>query len=150
MKRLLALLVLVFGLQPLTHAQCDVNVREAFGGISAVSLYNTYITVGIIADNYSNETYDANRVVTFMDEQIGMIKSVSEMLSKCTKPTKTGLTADDCEYIKDMIKCLEYLQNEAQGLKNYVNSTADSDLTFYDTNRKKAWEMISKLLGLEN
>lgn len=150
MKRLLVLFLLVFGLQPLTHAQCDVNVREAFGGISAISLYNTYITVGIIADNYSNETYDANKVVTFMDEQIGMIKSVNEMLSKCTKPTKTGLTADDCEYIKKMIKCLEYLQNEAQGLKDYVNSNSDTDLTHFDTNRKKAWEMISELLGLDN
>lgn len=149
MKKFLLLVLLSVGLGQASQAQCDLNVREAFGGISAISLYNTYITIGIIADNYSNETYEASRVVTFMDEQIGMIKSVNEMLSKCTKPSKTGLSADDCEYLKDMIQCLQYLQNEAQGLKDYVNSNSDADLTFYDTNRKKAWEMITDLLGLD-
>lgn len=132
-----------------SFSQCDENVRAAFGGISAISLYNTYITIGLIGDNFANETYSAEKVKGFMDEQVTMINSVYDMFAKCQEASPTGLSEEDVVYLKSMMLCLKHLRNQAQGLGNYVQSNSDDDLKQYSENRDSAWTLIEELLGLE-
>lgn len=132
-----------------SRAQCDVNVREAFGAVSSITVYNTYITIGAIADAYVNEVYDANRVKELMGEQTALLQSVMEMLTKCKEVKSNGLTSEDVDYVQELIDCLSSLKKEAQGLSDYATTGSADAQNRYDVNREKAWEQISFLLGLE-
>ena len=147
--KLIVVFLLTFSGFSVLRAQCDTDVREAFGGVSSLTIYNTYITIGAIADAHVNEVYDANRVKELMGEQTAMLQSVIGMLDKCKVAKTDGLTEDDVTYIKDLIVCLEYLKAEAQGLSDYAISKSEDAQTRYNTNRDKAWEKIKGLLGLE-
>jgi len=133
----------------ISRAQCDANVREAFGGVSSITVYNTYITIGAIADAYVNEVYDVNRVKELMGEQTAMLQSVIEMLAKCKEVKSNGLTEDDVLYVQELMDCLTSLKKEAQGLSDYAATGSQDAQQRYDTNRDRAWQQITALLGLE-
>lgn len=147
--KLIAVILLTFSSFSVLRAQCDTDVREAFGGVSSLTVYNTYITIGAIADGHVNEVYNADRVKELMGEQTAMLQSVIAMLDKCKVPKSNGLSEDDVEYIKDLITCLEYLKAEAQGLSDYAVYGSEDAQSRYNKNRDKAWEKIKGLMGLE-
>ncbi|TSJ46655.1 hypothetical protein [Fluviicola chungangensis] len=147
--KLLALLFFAFFGLSTVKAQCDTEVREAFGGVSSITIYNTYITIGAIADAHVNEVYDAARVKELMGEQTSMLQAVIDMLDKCKVVKSNGLSADDVEYVKDLIVCLQSLKAEAQGLSDYAATQSEDAQNRYNTNRDKAWSEIKTLMGLE-
>ncbi|MBN9293394.1 MAG: hypothetical protein J0G96_05390 [Flavobacteriia bacterium] len=147
--KLIVVLFLTICSFSVSRAQCDVNVREAFGGVSSITVYNTYITIGAIADAYVNEVYDANHVKDLMSEQTAMLQSVIEMLSKCKEVKSNGLTEDDVLYVQELVDCLTSLKKEAQGLNDYAATGSEDAQNRYNTNRDKAWQQITTLLGLE-
>ena len=149
LMKLIAVILLTFSGFSIARAQCDVDVREAFGGVSSIMVYNTYITIGAIADGHVNEVYNADRVKELMNEQTAMLQSVMGMLEKCKVPKSNGLNEDDVEYIKDLIGCLESLKAEAQGLSDYATSGSEDAQNRYNTNRDKAWERIKALMSIE-
>lgn len=146
--KLIAAILVIFSSFSGLRAQCDADVREAFGGVSSITVYNTYITIGAIADAYVNEVYTAARVKELMGEQSSMLESVIVMLEKCKVAKSNGLSADDVEYIKELIACLGSLKSEAQGLSDYAETGASGAQERYNRNRDKAWEQIQGLLGL--
>ncbi len=148
MKLFLTLFLTISSLV-VSRAQCDVNVREAFGGISSITIYNTYLSIGAIADSYVNEVYDADRVKDLMSEQMAMLESVIDMLSKCTTVKSDGLTNDDVLFVEELIDCMKSLQKEAQGLSDYAVTGSEEAQNRYNINRDKAWQQISDILGLE-
>lgn len=148
MKLILVFLLTFSGFSTL-QAQCDINVREAFGGVSSIMIYNTYITIGAIGDAHEKGVYDAEYVKGLMGEQTSMLQTAIDLLAKCKEVKSNGLEAGDIDYIKGLIKCLESLKGEAQGLSDYVISKSEDALLTYNTNRKKAWDQIATLMGLE-
>lgn len=42
LMKLIAVILLTFSGISVGRAQCDTDVREAFGGVSSVTVYNTY------------------------------------------------------------------------------------------------------------
>jgi hypothetical protein len=147
--KLIAVILLTISGFSVARAQCDADVREAFGGVSSITIYNTYLTIGAIADAHVNDVYDAARVKELMGEQTAMIQSVIDMLEKCKVAKSNGLSEDDVLYIKDLIACLKSLKGEAQGLSDYAIDQSEDAQTRYNTNRDKAWGQIKELMGIE-
>jgi hypothetical protein len=147
--KLIVVFLLTFSGFSIAKAQCDTDVREAFGGVSSIMVYNTYITIGAVGDAHEKEVYDAEYVKGLMSEQTTMLQSAIDLLAKCKEVKSNGLTSEDITYIKDLIACLESLKGEAQGLSDYVISKSEDALLIYNTNRKKAWNQIATLMGLE-
>ena len=130
------------------QAQCDTKVMESFGGTASVAMYNTYLTIGAIADGYVNESYDAERVKALMAEQVGMMTNLITQMKDALAAEKSGLLEDDRVYINEMILCLSYLKDEAQGLQDYATDELETSQQKYNTNRNLAWDKIEDLLGL--
>jgi hypothetical protein len=147
--KLIAIILFTFSGFSIARAQCDADVREAFGGVSSITIYNTYLTIGAIADGHVNDVYDAERVKELMGEQATMLQSVIDMLSKCQTAKSNGLSADDVLYVKDLIACLKSLKEEALGLSDYAITGSEAGQTKYNTNRDKAWSQIKTLMGIE-
>lgn len=147
--KFIAVLLLMLSFSAVSRAQCDTDVRVAFGGVSSVIVYNTYIAIGAIADAYVDSVYTASRVKELMDEQSGVMQSVIEMLSKCKVDPDKGLTADDMQYLKELITCLQSLKREAESLSGYVSLKSQDTLEDYLVNRDKAWSQIKDLQELD-
>lgn len=148
MKLIVVLFLTVFSFS-FSRAQCDADVREAFGGVSSITVYNTYITIGAIADAYVNDVYNADRVKELMGEQVSMLQTVIDMLAKCRQAKSNGLSADDVLYVQELIDCMTSLKKEAQGLSDYSATKSEEAQDRYNVNRDKAWNQISALLGLD-
>jgi hypothetical protein len=145
----LFVLVSLFAFQTSVYSQEGKGAAlETLGAISAAMIYNTYTTIGGIADGYSYEAYKADYVMQLMTEQVGLM---DEMVSSYEKLNESGFIDDpaDESYILKLIKTCKLLRDEAKYLKAYAETGESSDLDDYDTARKDAWEMISDLLGLE-
>jgi len=147
MRKILLILLLAGG-TTFSYGQCSAKVMEAFGGTASMALYNTYITIGAVADGYVAETYDSERVQSLMSEQISMLQIVSDQITAAVSETSSTLKDDDRAYLKEMRTCIGYLKKEAQGLHDYAAYGTDEANTQYDTNRDLAWTAISDLLGL--
>jgi hypothetical protein len=147
--KLIAIILFTFSGFSVARAQCDADVREAFGGTASIMIYNTYITIGAIADAHVNDVYDAARVKELMGEQTVMLQSVIDMLEKCKVVKSNGLSGDDVEYVKELIICLQSLKKEAQGLSDYADTQSTDAQNRYNTNRDKAWDQIKALMGIE-
>lgn len=147
MKKIMTMsLFLLLG--AISNAQCNTKVMESFGGTASVAMYNTYVSIGAIADGYVNESYDAERVKELMAEQVTMMTNLIAQMKDALAAEKSGLSADDRLYMNDMILCLGYLKDEAQGLQDYATDGAETSQQKYDTNRNLAWAKIEDLLGL--
>lgn len=150
MKKFVIILGLIISTSSNGMSQCSTAVLEGFGSVSAIAIYNTYITIGSIADGYTNETYDANYVSTLMTEQSAMIDVINQSLQACVDDDSEGaLDSVDKKYISDFIVALEYLRKEAEGFQEYVSTESESGLNKYSKNRDLAWKKIAELLELE-
>jgi hypothetical protein len=150
MKKIVLLFLVVAGSAQLSFAQCSEKVMEAFGGTSSLALYNTYITIGAVADGYVAETYDSQRVQSLMDEQTAMIAIVIQFIDGAVAERSETLSEADRVYLVEMKDCLLYLKKEAQGLHDIAAYGTDEANSAYDTNRDLAWDAISELLGLND
>lgn len=150
MKSLTLSFYLFLGSIQFSFGQCSTTVLEGFGSVSAIAVYNTYITIGSVADGYVGEVFEADYVVTLMDEQKSMISVVKESLNACVNDQSEGkLDQDDKNYLQELTLCLSYLEAEADGLLNFASSGSEEALDKYSENRDKAWELLESLLGLE-
>lgn len=148
MKLILVLFLTVCSFS-VSRAQCDADVREAFGGVSSITVYNTYITIGAIADAFVNDVYNSDRVKELMGEQVNMLQTVIDMLAKCREVKSNGLSGDDVLYVQELMDCMGTLKKEAQALSDYSVAKGEEAQNRYNVNRDKAWNQISALLGLE-
>jgi hypothetical protein len=149
MKTVLSFLIVIFLSFSPAKAQCSDDMLGAFGGVSAIAMYNTFVGIGAIADGYTNKQYDAQYVQTLMDEQIGMLTSVSDMLTKVIENNNNNVDVLDKDFMREILVAFDYLKLEAVYLKEYSNTKSTEASTSYDSNRQLAWDKISELMGLE-
>jgi hypothetical protein len=150
MKTLLSFFIVIFLSFSSAKAQCSDDLLESYGGISVVAMYNTFVSIGAIADGYSNEQYDAQYVQTLMDEQIGMLTTVSDMLTKVIENDSNKVDILDKDFMSEILIAFKYLELEANALKNYSMSDSADYSAEYETNRQLAWTKIAELMGLED
>lgn len=121
---------------------------ETIGSISGGMLYNTYVSIGVIADGFHDKVYDAEYTRALMDEQITLIASVDSSLMKLEQ---SGFLTDtsDIRYLKEIRIAFGYLSNEAYYLKLYANDSSDSNADNFQYYREKAWKLIAVLLDIK-
>lgn len=133
-----------------SRAQPSLEVRECMGSLSAVMLYNTYLTIGSIADMYTSETIKKDFALDLCAEQIGMLEAVRQAVQKVIDDNSKGaLVGDDKAYVKELSATLGKLKNQVSFLEKYIKGANESDAKEYQKYREAAWVQIADLLGLE-
>lgn len=148
MKKLLFTFLFFTSLSQL-NAQCDVKVREAFGGISAIALYNTHATINTLSDCLNAKVYTPQKIKESLTEQVNFAESIITMLTACQASTTNGLTPEDKVYVKDMITCLNLLKEEARALMIYAEKNTLPTKDKYTAAKNAAWKKVAVLLDLE-
>ena len=131
-------------------AQCSSEVLTSFGGLSTIAIYNTYLSIGAVADGYSSGQYDAEYVQTLMNEQISMADTIIGMFDNALADNSAASFDENDRYFVGELKVVfGFLKEEAAGLRDYtINEDEVSHAKFSD-NRNNAWDKISELLGFE-
>lgn len=153
MKRLfrsLFLSLLLMGSFSDSRAQASSAVLECMGSISSLMIYNTYVTIGSIADMYTTETIKKDHALELCSEQVAMLEVVRKAVKKVLDDNDKGaLGNDDKAYIKDLSIAIGHLKEQAANLEKYLNSGNESDAQQYQKYRKAAWNKIAQILDLE-
>ncbi|MBN8863180.1 MAG: hypothetical protein J0H92_07400 [Sphingobacteriales bacterium] len=154
MKKITVLLATIFVLSSsvfaqVTDEQKETKKLEVMGGLCAGYMYNTYITVGAVADAFVSEQYDKARSIELMKEQIGMIGSIVKMMQDMLD-MKALKAQSDIDYTKEVIVVLKGLSQQAQYVIDFAEKKTDDASAKYDKQRLSNWSKISKLLGLDD
>jgi hypothetical protein len=119
---------------------------ETVGGFGGSYIYMTYAYIGVTADAYSKDIYQAGQVQVMMDEKVGMIENLIKLLQRVQG---TELAPEDKAFVESMVDILELLKVEAQSLSAFAVSRDPSDVERYEQARNEAWPRIKKLLGIQ-
>lgn len=154
MKKITILLATLFVLSSsvfaqVTDQQKETKKLEVMGGLCAGYMYNTYITVGAVADAFVSEQYDKDRSVELMKEQIAMIGSIVKMMQDMLD-MKALKSQSDIDYTKEVIVVLKGLSQQAQYVIDFAEKKTTDANSKYDKQRLSNWSKISKLLGIDD
>ncbi len=118
---------------------------ESIGVLSAITMYNTYLAIGAVADGYG-VSYEADYAASLMKEQEGFLIAAIDQLN-ALKATDF-LDEDDKLFVQQTTECLNYLKMQAGAMGKYSQGESQADLDSYNFYRGRAWNMIEDLLGL--
>jgi hypothetical protein len=153
MKNLFILLAFCAGLATLnpTNLIAQTGKKEALeslGAISGIMLYNTYVSIGAMADGFATETYDAETIKSLMDEQQSSMASAVETFDKLLASGFVTEAADK-KYVEDAKEICGLLKSMAGNLSDYSTDKSTEHSDAFQETRKEAWSKIAALLGFE-
>jgi hypothetical protein len=116
------------------------------GFFGAAFLYQTYFTIGMASDTWSNGTYKAENSRTIIQTCVDFLALSEKTLKELSQ---FSITSDDRNTLLQMIDIATDLKNQGSFMLSYMNSKNESDLEQYELSRKQAWEKISRLMDLK-
>lgn len=135
---------------PLSIESGEVDVVEegvnpalqAVGGLGIGHIQSTLGLIGVTADAFAKEAYDAKKVEGLMTSTHNSIEVVKKLLRKLQE---SKLSADDEEFLNRMLGAYIALQREAKALSNFAKSRKPADAEAFAKARKMAIDKIDKL-----
>ena len=115
---------------------------QAVGGLGIGHIQSTLGLIGVTADAFAKEAYDAKKVEGLMTSTINGIEVVKKLLRKLQD---TKLADADEDFIDRMIGAYNALQREAKALSNFAKSRKPADAEAFAKARKLAIEKIGNL-----
>lgn len=121
---------------------------ETIGGTSGAFLYNSYTTLGVLADAYGAEAYDSEFTIQIIEEQVAIY---AELITQYQGLLDSGFLEDvnDQDFTREIILSLGLLTDEARTLKSFVATEGEGDDAAFQESRQAAWDSIAELLGIE-
>ena len=115
---------------------------QAVGGLGIGHIQSTLGLIGVTADAFAKEAYDAHKVEGLMTSTHNGIEVVKKLLRKLQD---TQLSPDDEEFIQRMLGAYIALQREAKALSNFAKSRKPADAAAFAKARKLAIDKIDNL-----
>jgi len=115
---------------------------QAVGGLGIGHIQTTLGLIGVTADAFAKDVYDAKQVEGLMTSTINTIDDVKKLLHKLQD---SKLSSDDEEFINRMLGAYIALQREAKALSTFAKSKKSTDAEVFARARKLAIEKIDKL-----
>ena len=119
---------------------------QAVGGLGIGHIQSTLGLIGVTADAFAKEAYDAKKVEGLMKSTNDSIEVAKKLLRKLQD---TRLSADDEDFVDRMIGAYNALQREAKALANFSKTRKPADAEAFAKARKMAIEKIDRLTDNE-
>lgn len=145
-QRFLWVIVITLLLSAPVFSQEEDTALYAVGALGASNLYNTYFLLGTLADGYATAAYTAEFADELARDIIGLNESSMEVLQQLID--QKTVVGEDKQLVLNMITAHELLIGQAWGLISYVEDSSDTEEWF--SYRRKAWEIITDILGIES
>lgn len=149
-KIILSLLLLTasYGSYSQTCEERESKLLETIGSFSAGMLYNTYGLIGSISDGFTHDAYSPATVNELMEPQRKVAENLIKVLEDLINTSMLN-ASEDKDYATTIIKILKGLSKQAQLLENYTTNKSRQNQDAYESQRKRNWSDISKLMGIE-
>ena len=132
------------------HAQSTgkTEALTAMGGACGLLLYNTHMVLGMDADAFAEEVYNADKAIEIVAEQLGGVETI---LKQYDDLIHSGFLTDkeDIKFMKELVAAFGLVQDEGLALQQYIEDGTNGSAAKYDANRQTAWKEIQRLLGME-
>ena len=115
---------------------------QAVGGLGIGHIQSTLGLIGVTADAFAKEAYDAKKVEGLMTSTHNGIEVVKKLLRKLQD---TKLSAADEDFIDRMIGAYNALQREAKALSDFAKSRRPAAAEAFAKARKLAIDKIDNL-----
>lgn len=116
------------------------------GFFGAAFLYQTYFTIGMASDAWTNSIYNADNTRTILQTSVNFLALSEKTLRELSL---FSISSDDRNTLLQMIDISEDLKKQGEFMITYLDSKEQSDLSQYELYRKQAWEKISRLMDLK-
>ena len=116
------------------------------GFFGASFLYQTYFTIGMASDAWTQGSYTFENTQTILQTSVNFLDLSVKTLKELTL---FSITTDDRNTLLQMIDIASDLKNQGLFMIQYMSSKNKQDLDNYELNRKQAWEKISNLMDLK-
>ncbi|HOJ49683.1 MAG TPA: hypothetical protein PKW55_02625 [Spirochaetota bacterium] len=137
------ILVLSLKVFPASGSQLQL---ETIGATSASTLYLSYMAIGVVADSYQSKVYNKDTAKGFVREAIAVIGVCKNYMNQLIE--KGEMSPNDIKTAKLIVETYDFLINEGQNFINYVDTNDSKYVQLFHDFRKKAWNNISNILGL--
>ncbi len=115
---------------------------QAVGALGIGQIQSTLGLIGVTADAFAKEVYDAKKVEGLMASTIVSLDNSKKQLRKLQD---TKLNDDDADFIDRMIGAYNALEREAKALAVFARSRKSTDAAAFAKARKAAIEKIDQL-----
>ena len=136
------------GVNPVSAQKGKTDALETIGAAGGLLLYDSYVVVGALGDAFEKEVYDAGYIKELMTEQVNSIEAQEAQFKKLSESGFLEETGDK-DFIKEMITCFGLLKAYAKSLISYSSNVNTENADIFQADRKKAWDKVTELLGLD-
>ena len=125
----------------------SVNIEERMDiGLAALNLYNTFGCIGLAAEGWKAELYDAAKVELVMKDVSKTSNLAVQMLQRSIEKDPRIVKTTP---VQDMIRCYGLLDRQAQLLTEAAKSSDERVEKVFLQTRDQSWEGIKSVLGIE-
>jgi hypothetical protein len=119
---------------------------ETVGALAAGQLYQSYLTIGLLADGVAGGAYEEKNARPILQTAIGLLELQDKHLARINK---LDLTKTDREALAKLRKLGVLLRRQADELDAYWKTDDKDHAAKYEKTRQEAWSGLSSLLGLK-
>jgi hypothetical protein len=131
---------------PAPPADPTAQLTETVGMLSGLYLYQTYLTIGLLADGKSERIYEEKAARGVLTSVLTPLESVDKRLEGLTGVLKT---APDREAITRLRQTVGLLRRQGAELTAFWNTGRPEDGARYEATRQEAWKWVVALLNLD-
>lgn len=119
---------------------------EAIGGLAVGHMHSSLGFVGVTADAFAKDVYEADTVEELMGGVVGGIDATKKLLRKLQD---SELSDEDEQFIDGIIGVYNAISAEAKALVKFAKSEDDTDAKAFEKARQTAVSRLQKLIGNE-
>lgn len=117
---------------------------ECVGGLAVGHMHTALGFIGVTADAFAKDVYEADTVAELMGGLVGGIDANKKLLRKLQD---SELTDEDEQFIDGIIGVYNSLESEAKALIKFSKSKSETDAKAFEKARQTAVTRLQKLIG---
>jgi hypothetical protein len=122
-----------------------VEVLETLGALSATHLYQSHLSIGLLADGVESEIYTIAQAEESLKPMLDMMQTIDARLAKLAK---SDLDEEDRRSIEQIQAVSGLLRLQAESLRSYWKMGNAEQAQEFEAARKASANGLSKVLGL--
>jgi hypothetical protein len=131
---------------PTAPADPKTVLTETVGVLSGLNLYQSYLTIGLLADGKAERLYDEKAARSVLATVLTSLATIDQQLEKASAAMQT---AGDQAALARVRGIVGLLQRQGKELIAFWDSGRPQDGARYEATRQEAWKQIVALLGLD-
>jgi hypothetical protein len=131
---------------PAAPADPKALLTETVGVLAGMNLYQSYLTIGLLADGKAERLYDEKAARSVLASVLTSLATVDQQLEKAGAAMQT---AGDQAALAKVRGVVGLLRRQGKELIAFWDSGRPEDGARYEATRQEAWKQIVALLGLD-